>query len=189
MLTSFWEKYQRAIEFCQQSLIIARKIGDRYTEGSSLGNLGLAYLYQGEYSQAIEFCQQSLVIAREIGDRYTEGKSLANLGNAYLYQGEYQRAIKFCQQSLVIARDIGDSNTEAIAWFYLGSSLKELNRKSDALSAFRNSRELFQAMGLDDKVQSCDNAIEYLSQRGLGKLWYWIKKLLRLVIRQFSKIF
>ena len=63
-------QYQQAIEFHQQSLNIAREIGNRFGEGSALGNIGNAYQSLGQYQQAIEFHQQSLNIAREIGDRF-----------------------------------------------------------------------------------------------------------------------
>lgn len=110
-----------------------------------------------------------------------------NLGNAYSSQGQYQQAIKFFEQSKQIALEIGDRNTEAKVWFNLGLSLENLNRESDALGAYRNARELCQAMGLDANVQDCNNAIERLSQpqssvvprRGfwgwLRRLWGWVR--------------
>ena len=185
-------QYQQAIAFLQQSLDIAREIGDRNTEGQSLANLGNAYNYLGQCQQAIAFLQQSLDIAREIGDRNSEGKTLNNLGNTYLCLGEYQRAIDFCQQSLDIANEIGDRNGEAIAWFNLGRSLENINRESDALGAYRNARELSQAMGLDANVQDCNNAIECLSQpqtpvvsrRGF---WVWLRRLWRWVSSWFRR--
>jgi hypothetical protein len=88
---------------------------------------------------------------------------------------------------LDIAREIGDIRGEAIAWFNLGLSLENLNREADALGAYRNARELYQTMGLDAKVQDCNNAIERLSQpkkpvifrRGfwgwLRRLWLWVR--------------
>ncbi|WP_292802683.1 tetratricopeptide repeat protein [Nostoc sp. NMS7] len=184
-------QYQRAIEFYQQSLEIKREIGDRNGEGASLNNLGNAYNSVGQYQRAIEFHQQSLEISREIGDRNGEGNSLNNLGNVYNSLGQYQRAIEFYQQSLEIKREIGDIRGEAIVWFNLGLSLENVNRESDALGAYRNARELYQAMGLDAKVQDCNNAIERLSQpqtlvvsrRGfwvwLHRLWRWVRSWFR----------
>jgi tetratricopeptide (TPR) repeat protein len=184
-------QYQQAIDLLQQSKQIATEIGDRNSEGKSLGNLGNVYLYQGQYQQAIEFFQQSKQIATEIGDRNSEGLCLMNLGNAYSSQGQYQQAIEFLQQSLQIATEIGDRNTEAKAWFNLGEALENVNRESDALGAYRNARELCQAMGLDANVQDCNNAIERLSlpqmpvvsRRGfwgwLRRLWRWVRSWFR----------
>ncbi|MFN6479929.1 tetratricopeptide repeat protein [Nostoc sp. DedQUE07] len=186
------EQYQRAIEFFEHSLEISKEIGDRNGEGASLGNLGNAYNSLGQYQRAIEFHQQSLEISREIGDRNSQGKTLNNLGNAYLCLGEYQRAIDFCQQSLDIFSQIGDRNGEAIAWFNLGEALENLNRESDALGAYRNARELCQAMGLDANLQDCNNAIERLSQPQTPvvfrrDLWRWLRRLWRWVRNWFRR--
>ncbi|MDZ8031603.1 tetratricopeptide repeat protein [Nostoc sp. DedSLP04] len=185
-------QYQGAIEFFQQSLEISREIGDRNGESASLIGLGNAYYLLGQYQGAIEFFQQSLEISREIGDRNDESASLIGLGNAYYLLGHYQGAIEFHQQSLEIKREIGDRNGEAIAWFNLGLSLKNVNRESDALGAYRNARELCQAMGLDAKVQDCNNAIERLSQPKTPVLsrrgfWVWLRRLWRWVCSWFRQ--
>ncbi len=156
-------EYKRAIAFYQQSLDIAREIGDRQREANALGNLGNVYKNLGEYQRVIAFYQQSLDIARKIGDRQGEANALGCLGNVYKNLGEYQRAITFHQQSLDIARKIGDRQGEATAWFNLGLALKKLQREVNALEAFHNARQLYQAMELDSKVQDCDNQINALS--------------------------
>ncbi len=156
-------QYQQAIEFHQQSLEIAREIGDRQGEANSYGNLGLAYQSLGEHQRAIEYLLQTLDIAREIGDRQGEANSLGDLGISYNSLGQYQQAIEFHQQQLEIAREIGDKRGEANSWFNLGLALAKLNRESEAIEAYRNARELYQSMGLDAKVQDCDNEIERLS--------------------------
>ena len=101
--------YDRAIDFQQQALEIAREIGDRNGIAHSLSDLGSAYPFAGRLStKAIDFHQQSLEIQREIGDRKGIAKLLGNLGNAYASQGDYTKAIDFQQQALEIAREIGD---------------------------------------------------------------------------------
>ncbi|MGD1717726.1 tetratricopeptide repeat protein, partial [Dapis sp. BLCC M172] len=57
---SFLGEYHKAIEYFQQSLQIAREIGDLSTEGKALGNLGNVYDSLGEYHKAIEYHQQYL---------------------------------------------------------------------------------------------------------------------------------
>ncbi|UXE64561.1 MAG: tetratricopeptide repeat protein [Woronichinia naegeliana WA131] len=186
-------EYQRAIAFYQQSLEIKRKMRDRQGEANSLGNFGNAYLLLGEYQQAIAFYQQQLDIAREIGDRRGEANALGNLGNAYLLLGEDQRAIAFHQQHLDIAREIGHRQGEAIAWFNLGLALKELQRAADALGAFRNARQLYQAMELESIVQNCDNEINALSApispSPPPTLWQRIRQILRRFWRWISHLF
>ncbi|MFN6530793.1 tetratricopeptide repeat protein [Nostoc sp. ChiSLP03a] len=181
---------QQAIEFHERSLELAQELGDSNWEASCLGNLGNYYQGLKEYKQAIEFHQQQLKIVKDI-DIQGEINCLGNLGIAYRCLGQYQQAIEFQQRSLEIAREIGDRYGEAIAWYNLGLSLENVNRESDALGAYRNASELYQQMGLDAKVQDCNNAIERLSQpktpvvsrRGfwawLRRLWRWVRSWFR----------
>ena len=76
-------EFNQAIDFYDQALSIARKLGDRNGESASLNNLGESYRNLGKYQQAIQVYQQSLGISREIGDRNGEAISLGNLGIAY----------------------------------------------------------------------------------------------------------
>jgi tetratricopeptide (TPR) repeat protein len=98
------------------------------------------------------------------------------LGSAYHSLGQYQQAIEFYQQSLAIKREIGDRRGEAKAWFNLGLALENVKRESDAVDAYRNARELYQAMGLDPDVQDCDKTIDRLSQPQVP-IWRWLKRL------------
>ncbi|MGI2905460.1 tetratricopeptide repeat protein, partial [Tolypothrix sp. VBCCA 56010] len=135
-------QYQQAIEFCQQSLQIAREISDRNCEGKSLSNLGLAYLDQGQYQQAIDLLQQSLEIAREINARNSEGICLMNLGLAYLYQGQYQQAIEFLQQSKQIATEISDRNTQGKSLGNLGLAYFSQGQYQQAIEFFQESKQI-----------------------------------------------
>ena len=138
--------------------------------------MGNAYQSLGQYQEAIKFHQQSLEIQRDIGNRNGEANSLNNLGNAYQSLGEYQEAIEFYQQSLEIQRKIGNRYGEANSWFNLGNTLSKLKQQSEALEAYHHARQLYQAMGLDSRVQACDNAIEKLSQGDGG----WLNRIFRL---------
>ncbi|MCV3214975.1 tetratricopeptide repeat protein, partial [Plectonema radiosum NIES-515] len=140
-------QYQQAIEFHQQSLDIAREIGDRNSEGKSLANLGLVYLNQGQYQQAIELFQQSKQIATEIGDRNTEGLCLMNLGAAYLNQGQYQEAIELFQQSKQIAREIGDRNSEGKCLMNLGIAYLYQGQYQQAIKFFEQSKQIATDIG------------------------------------------
>jgi tetratricopeptide (TPR) repeat protein len=157
-------EYQKAIDYFQQSLVIAEKIGYRDSITNSLNNLGSAYRSLGDYQKAIDYFQQSLEIKREIGDRSDISNCSYNLGNAYYSLGEYQTAIDYYQQSLEIKREIGDRNGEAITWFNLGITYKNLQQKSEAKTAYEKARNLYQAIGLNKKVEDCNEAIKRLEE-------------------------
>jgi tetratricopeptide (TPR) repeat protein len=154
-------QYQRAIEFHQKSLDIQREIKDRSGEAGSLNNLGLAYASLGEYQQAIDFYQQSLKIKRELSDINGEANSLGNLGFAYESLGEYQQAIYFYQQCLEIKHKLGDHHGEAIALFDKACAISQYeNRQLEAIEIFKQAREIYTELKLDDKVKKCNEAID-----------------------------
>lgn len=158
-------QYQRAIEFHQKSLDIQREIKDRSGEAGSLNNLGLAYASLGEYQQAIDFYQESLKIKQEIGDINGEANSLGNLGFAYESLGQYQQAIDFYQQCLEIKHKLGDRHGEAIALFDKACAISQYeNRQIEAIEIFKQAREIYAELKLDDKVKECDEII-YSSDR------------------------
>jgi tetratricopeptide (TPR) repeat protein len=139
--------YEEAIAVYQQSLEIAREIGDRKSEASSLGNLGFACNLLGQYQRAIDFYQQSLEIRRKTGDLGGEAISLIGLGNAYYWLGQYQRAIDFYQQSLEIAREVDSRRDEAHSLGNLGSAYKFLGQYERAIELHQQSLEIAREIG------------------------------------------
>jgi tetratricopeptide (TPR) repeat protein len=154
--------------------------------------LGYDYSSLGQYQRAIEYYQQSLEIEQEIGDRSGEAAALLGLGNVYYSLESYQRAIEYSQQSLEIARETGECSVQANAWCNLAIPLEKLGQKSEALTAYQNARELYQAMGLDEDVKRCDNAIQLLGRvyllntvvRSLLRWVHWLWRRVRAFFRQ-----
>src|ERR1051326_8819725 len=62
----------------EQTLQMARDIGDRLIEGQVLGNLGNTYVELNEPRRALECYEQHLATAREIGYRSGEANALFN---------------------------------------------------------------------------------------------------------------
>jgi CHAT domain-containing protein len=141
--------YQQAIDFQQQSLAIARDLGNRQGEADSLGNLGNAYQSLGDYQQAIDFHKQSLAIARNLGDRQGEAISLNNLGVVYESIGDYQQATDFYQQSLAIARDLGNRQGEAISLNNLGDAWAAQNQPELAIIFYKDAVNIYETIRTD----------------------------------------
>jgi CHAT domain-containing protein len=170
-------QYQKAIEFHQQFLTIAREIGDRDGEAASLNNLGIAYKSLGQYRQAIEFYQQSLAIAREIGDKESEGLTLSNLGVLLVKQNQPELAIIFYKQSVnvreAIRQDIRglskeqqQSYTETIADTY--RNLADLLLKQDRILEAQRVLDLLKVQELEDylnNVRGSDNSAQGIATR------------------------
>jgi tetratricopeptide (TPR) repeat protein len=156
--------YREAIVFYEQSLKIARELGDHSSEASSLNNLGSAYKLLEQYPQAIEFYKQSLEINRQIGDRNNEAGSLINLGTAYWDLGQSQRAIDFHLQGLAIVRQVGNRDWEANALNGLGVNYHSLGQYPQALEFYQQSLEINRQIG--------DRHGESTSLHNLGNVYY-----------------
>ena len=150
----------KAIDCHQQSLDIAREIGDRQIEATYLNNLSSSYHLLGQFQQTIELLQQSLKIYHETGDRSGEAIVLDNLGNAYKSLGQFQRAIDFHQQSLEIKREIGDLNGEEGVLCNLGNAYEGLGQHQRAIDFYE------QALAIEREVGNLE--FEANSLMGLG---------------------
>ena len=144
-------QFREALASWQQALELYRQIGDRASEGRTLGNLGTAYRNLGEYGRAIDLAEQDLAIAHEIDNLVGKRRALGNLGSAYLDLGEYKRAIDLSEQALAISRDIGDRSGEGIILSNLGVAYRSLGEYERAIElverALAISREISDRSG------------------------------------------
>ena len=139
--------YKKAIEFHQQSLSIAKEIGNKGSEGGAYTNLGIAYGSLGEYKKATELHQQALSIAKEIGDKVLEHKAYTNLGAACVSLGDYEKAIEFNQQALSIAKEIGDKGSEGKAYTNLGIACDSLGDYEKGIEFHQQSLSIAKEIG------------------------------------------
>jgi tetratricopeptide (TPR) repeat protein len=127
------------LRWLEAALIAARRLNVRDSEGTHLGNIGVAYLDLGEPRRAIEFLYQALEIARGIGDRQGESSDLANLGNAHADLGQLHRAVEFYHQALAIDREIGNRRGEGMDLTNLASAHFRLGDVKLSINLYRSA--------------------------------------------------
>lgn len=133
---------EKALEFHEWALTIAREIRDRRGEGAALCNIGSIYRNFGEAHKAIEFYEQHLAIAGNIGDRRGEGAALGNMGVAYYDLGSYLKAIELQDKSLAIAREIGDRRREGNALWNKSLALDKMGERKQAIDCAELALEI-----------------------------------------------
>ncbi|HLO52148.1 MAG TPA: tetratricopeptide repeat protein, partial [Kamptonema sp.] len=116
----------------------------------------------GYYRLQIELYNQLL---GKLDRKYRHSICYCGLGNAYRNLGDYRLAIEYHQKHLEIAREIGDRRGEANAGFNLGLALARVDEKWKAITAYENARNLFQAMGLEQYVEKCNNSIRDIGMK------------------------
>ena len=90
-----------------QALAIAVEEGDTVSQGSTNGNLGIAYQGLGELEQALKHLDSHLTISRECLDVEGQLKALSNLGNFHANKSDYQTALDLFQEQLEISQARG----------------------------------------------------------------------------------
>jgi len=139
---------QRAIEFLEEALVVARESDARRAEGKMLGDLGLVYRDMiGQVERAIEFFEKALSIAREFGDRQEEGIQLGHIGSAYLILGHFRQAIELHEDALAIAHRFGDRPREGTRLGALGIAYLALGQVDQAIKFHQQALSIAREVG------------------------------------------
>ena len=113
--------YGEAARLYEQSLQIARELGDKSGIAASLHQLGMIHQAQGDYGEATRLYEQSLQIARELGDKSGIAQSLHNLAAIHQDQGDYGGATRLYEQSLQTFKELGAKSEQAAVLHQLGT--------------------------------------------------------------------
>ncbi|HEX6022896.1 MAG TPA: BTAD domain-containing putative transcriptional regulator [Solirubrobacter sp.] len=113
--------FPTATRFFEESLAVAREIGDEYRIARVEGNLASMALYAQRYDEAIERYERSTAYFRSIDERRGLSLMAQNLGIAYWGAGNHERAVELLTESVELARYVGDPA-------HLTSALRTLGR-------------------------------------------------------------
>jgi tetratricopeptide (TPR) repeat protein len=145
-------KIEKAIEYYEQALKVARDNGDRRGESRSLGCLGLAYDRLKKYAQAIEAYEEALKIARdpEVNDQQGEFTYLNSLGMAAYRDRDADKSIDYYQEALKISQIKNMRNDEGIIFGNLGAAYHLKKNFSEAIKHHKQHLDISIEPGVDD---------------------------------------
>ena len=113
--------FDQSSDYLQQSVDLARRLGDKKREAYALSMLAQIRAQTGRISEARDIFEASLALAKEINDI----RRIAGIANNYAltnyYEGNYEIAQKLLQESLEIVRNVGDKRGEALSLNNLGN--------------------------------------------------------------------
>ena len=111
----FMGRYAEAAPYLDESLAIARELGDRWRIGGALQLLGLASLAQGDLANARRHLEEGLAVARETGSKYEIAAATNGLAQLYRVEGALDAAEPLFEAVLAMARELGDREVVAVA--------------------------------------------------------------------------
>ncbi|MBF2064040.1 MAG: tetratricopeptide repeat protein [Calothrix sp. C42_A2020_038] len=141
---------QRAKDFHDRALEIARSAGDRTCEIANLNHLSRSYVEEKNYTEAINYSQRALILSRQAGDKVGEENALVNLGYSEVMNLQqetaeaesYEMPINYLQQGLKLSEQLGDIQGKALCLSSLGIAYQVIG---DLQLAVTNLEAGFQA--------------------------------------------
>ena len=97
--------FQKAIDYHELHLEIAKQLGDKTGESGASSNLGIAHQSLGNLKKAIDYFELHLKLAESLEDRAGVAQCYGRLGNAYHIHGDLHRAIECYERCLKVAND------------------------------------------------------------------------------------
>jgi predicted ATPase/class 3 adenylate cyclase len=141
--------YETARQYLEQSLDLARQLGDRKRETYVLSVLAQNLAQVGDLPQSHRLFEEALAIARETNDKRRISGALTNYANTYYYEGDYDRAQQLVEEGLAAVREIGDKRGTSILLNNLGNLYYMRNDFETASKYYQEALAL--GRELDDK--------------------------------------
>ena len=113
--SSHMGRYAEAQQYLEESLAIAREMGDPRRIAGALLPLGWAHLGQGHLETALRCMDEALAAAKELGEPREIAAATIALAQLRRVQGELNAAEELYEKGLALARELDDRESIAIA--------------------------------------------------------------------------
>jgi non-specific serine/threonine protein kinase len=113
-LSGLMGRYVEAKGYLDESLAIAREIGDKRRILMVLQPLGIAHHGQGNLAMARRYFDEALTLARELGDRREVAAALNALAQISREEGDLDTAEPLYEKVVDLARELGDREITAV---------------------------------------------------------------------------
>ena len=133
--------------FYEESIDIARAVGDRHAESLRLGNLGWFFALTGRAQTAIERLETALKISRALEDTLLIAVQTNNLGCTYYLLADYQTARTLHKQAVAAATAIESDQWLAVFQADLARTLVALGRQDEAEALYQPALATAERLG------------------------------------------
>jgi tetratricopeptide (TPR) repeat protein len=147
-LTYFMGRYREARRYLEESLAIARELGDTLNVAKPLQPLGGACLGLGDLATARRHLEEALAHARSLGDKREVAGAMNALAQLSRVEGRLDTAEELLEGMLGLMREIGDKENIAIG--LLNRAMVAISR--DSVAAARDI--LLEVYAVNDEIAS-----------------------------------
>jgi len=133
----YLDHFTGALDYFEQSLVIAKEIDDKPLTSKTLTNIGTSYIHSGKLDLAEDYIEQSIKVSREISDLHELANGYLNLGEISMHRGNYNLALKYFNQTVDNARTVNDFENQKSGFHSIHKVYLKLNNNRKALSYYK----------------------------------------------------
>ena len=159
-------KYQQALEFFQQSLIIYQKTTNQAEIAKILINVGDAHRELKQYPQSVEAFQQSLSIYTALQNYNLAGDSQNRIGMVYYSTKKHADALNAYNNSVTFYKKSQNKIDEAYTLRRIARTFHQLENDKSAIKYYLLALEIFE----QEKVKLTGDSHRYASALTLWEL-------------------
>ena len=134
--------YEKLFTLAEQSLALARELGDVEYEAENLMIMGVAATEQGHYERAQAIFDDKFILCGHAGLRWHRNAALAGHGLAKAMNGDYAGGLDLLQQALHLSQRYFKGFLQTMVWGFLGQCYMDLGALDDADHALTQARTL-----------------------------------------------
>jgi predicted ATPase/DNA-binding XRE family transcriptional regulator len=147
-IMTYWRgDYEASHGYLQESLELARRVGDANCIAHALYGLGLLALKDQDLQTASSMMEEALNLYLKIDNPQDASTVRSSLGTLLLIQGGYDRAAGMIEEGLELARELGDGLSINHALYNLGQVAQARGDHELAARMFEEGVELSEEMG------------------------------------------
>jgi predicted ATPase/class 3 adenylate cyclase len=122
-------RYRQAQQYLEESLAIAREMGDKRRVAAALQPLGWAHLGEGDFRTGRRYLEEALALAEELNEPRELAAATTALAQLYRVEGNLDAAEPLYEKVLELARELDDR--ESIAIGLLNVAMVAIGRQDD----------------------------------------------------------
>jgi tetratricopeptide (TPR) repeat protein len=142
-----FEEMGRPVEQAELQLAEARRVGDRVTETSTLIDLGVMVMNEGDVKRSVAYLEEAVELSRQINDKAREIDALQNYGQTLLAMGQGAEAQRVLEAALQLSRQVGDRYAEKFVVERLGMVHANMRQPVAALRLLDKALEMTRDLG------------------------------------------
>jgi tetratricopeptide (TPR) repeat protein len=141
---------EQAESFLEESLALARELGDAPGMARATLSLGVIAVSHSDYERATQLNEETIELARAADERRVLSTAINNLGDLALHRGRYDDAAYCTGEAVALARELRHREGLTLALLNSGQACLHLDRLDDAAAAFEEAFELARDLGYQE---------------------------------------